>query len=167
VLLTSCGQHREKLTARAERLDDGMGEASESELKPWQWPRKWVREETFWREMTTRTLSALLAAAVLFVGARGAGLFPQIPWSTVLLWCGISLGVVITLPIVLGLVIFPFRQRIAGRESRELMRLAFRHAYTTGKVPADRVDEFHYLMKGFFGDHWLDEGTFMSPERLK
>jgi hypothetical protein len=49
----------------------------------WGYPAKWVREESFWREMTTRTLSALVAAAVIFLAGRSAGLFHQVPWSTV------------------------------------------------------------------------------------
>jgi hypothetical protein len=68
-----------------------MNESQPEQPRPglWGYPAKWVREESFWREMTTRTLSeidlsaALLAAAVIFLGARSAGLFHQVPWSTV------------------------------------------------------------------------------------
>lgn len=31
----------------------------------WQWPGKWIKDETFWRDITARTFSALL---VLFAG---------------------------------------------------------------------------------------------------
>lgn len=52
-------------------------------LPLWRYLVKWAGEESFWREMTTRTLSALLAAAVIFLGARSGGLFQEVPWSTV------------------------------------------------------------------------------------
>jgi hypothetical protein len=49
----------------------------------WHYPLKWMHEEAFWREMTTRTLSALVAAAIIVLGGRSAGLFKQLPWHTV------------------------------------------------------------------------------------
>lgn len=42
-------------------------------MPPLSWPGKWVREESFWREMTTRTLSGLLVAAVVALAAVFAG----------------------------------------------------------------------------------------------
>lgn len=69
-------------------------DGSNVKLTPAEWPSKWVREETFWREMTTRTLSALLSASILFVTGRSVGLFKEIPWSTVGLWGGSVLLVV-------------------------------------------------------------------------
>ncbi|MDD7814451.1 hypothetical protein PP713_17945 [Mycobacterium sp. CSUR Q5927] len=44
------------------------------ELRPWQYPGKWFREEKFWFDMTTRTLSALTAAGVIALFAVIAGL---------------------------------------------------------------------------------------------
>ncbi len=39
------------------------------------WPRKWVREESFWRDVTTRTLAAAIVGILAFVYARFAGYF--------------------------------------------------------------------------------------------
>jgi hypothetical protein len=51
--------------------------------RPWHWPGGWVREEAFWRQITTATVSALSTGGIAFLAARFAGLFAQVPWSTV------------------------------------------------------------------------------------
>jgi Flp pilus assembly protein TadB len=52
-------------------------------LRPWRWPGGWVRDEAFWRQITTATVSTLMTAGVAFLAARFAGIFAQVPWSTV------------------------------------------------------------------------------------
>jgi hypothetical protein len=49
--------------------------------KGW-WPSRWVRDETFWRDVATRTLAGLIVAAFVAVGAAGGGF---IPWRGVAL----------------------------------------------------------------------------------
>lgn len=46
---------------------------AEEKRKPWQWPAKWVREEKFWQDVATRTLSAIFAAGLLYIGAIALG----------------------------------------------------------------------------------------------
>lgn len=50
---------------------------------PRRWFAAWVRDEGFWRDVTTRTISALIAGAIALLAARTAGLISQIPWSTI------------------------------------------------------------------------------------
>jgi hypothetical protein len=52
-------------------------------LRPWLWPGWWLRDEAFWRQVTTATVSTLMTAGVAFLAARFAGIFAQVPWSTV------------------------------------------------------------------------------------
>ena len=51
-------------------------------LRPWHWPGNSVRDEAFWRQITTATASASMTGGVAFLAARFAGLFAQVPWST-------------------------------------------------------------------------------------
>lgn len=50
-----------------------MSNRDGADLKPWQYPSKWFREEKFWFDMTTRTLSALVAAGVIGLVAIASG----------------------------------------------------------------------------------------------
>jgi hypothetical protein len=52
-------------------------------LRPWHWPGGWVRDEAFWRQVTTATVSASMTGGVALWAARFGGLFAQVPWSTV------------------------------------------------------------------------------------
>jgi hypothetical protein len=52
-------------------------------LRPWHWPGDWLRDEAFWRQITTATVSALSTGGIAFLAARFAGLFAHVPWSTV------------------------------------------------------------------------------------
>jgi hypothetical protein len=52
-------------------------------LRPWLWPGGWFRDEAFWRQVTTATASTLMTAGVAFLAARFAGIFAQVPWSTI------------------------------------------------------------------------------------
>jgi len=50
-----------------------VSEPDERPLRPYQYPAKWFREEKFWFDMTTRTLSALTAAGALGLAAVISG----------------------------------------------------------------------------------------------
>jgi hypothetical protein len=52
-------------------------------LQPWHWPGVWLGDEAFWRQITTATVSAASTGGIAFLAARFAGLFEQVPWSTV------------------------------------------------------------------------------------
>jgi uncharacterized membrane protein len=57
--------------------------ADDERLRPWSWPGSWVRDEAFWRQVVTATVSTLMTAGVAFLAARFAGVFAQVPWSTI------------------------------------------------------------------------------------
>jgi hypothetical protein len=52
-------------------------------LRPWHWPGGRVRDEAFWRQVTTATVSASMTGSIALLAARVGGLFAQVPWSTV------------------------------------------------------------------------------------
>jgi hypothetical protein len=41
--------------------------------KPWQWPGVWMRDEDFWRDVGSRTLATVFAAAIVYTFALAAG----------------------------------------------------------------------------------------------
>ena len=43
--------------------------------RPRRWLRAWVREEVFWRDVTTRTISGLLVVAITFLAGLAGGYF--------------------------------------------------------------------------------------------
>jgi hypothetical protein len=43
------------------------------EGKPWRWPGQWMRQESFWRDVGSRTLAAVFAAGIIYVFAVAAG----------------------------------------------------------------------------------------------
>src|SRR4051794_38724234 len=50
-----------------------MAGTDEETLKPWRWPGQWFRQEAFWRDVGSRTLSALLAGGLAYIAAIGLG----------------------------------------------------------------------------------------------
>lgn len=45
---------------------------SDSDSTPtpaWRWPSLWVRQESFWRDVATRTSAILISGLILYVGA--------------------------------------------------------------------------------------------------
>jgi len=69
-------------------------------VTPWLWPLEWASDEKFWRDVASRTVSALIALGVAaFVGfATGVLSVPQNnPWWALLLT--VTVGAV-TLPII-------------------------------------------------------------------
>jgi hypothetical protein len=88
-------------------------------LRPWLWPGGWLRDEAFWRQVTTATVSTLLTAGVAFLAARFAGIFAQVPWSTV---CKtLVAGTVLVL--VLAVVVLLLETGVATAERRIERRL--------------------------------------------
>jgi len=45
----------------------------EERVKPWRWPGMWFRDEKFWRDVGSRTLSAVFAAGIIYVFAVAGG----------------------------------------------------------------------------------------------
>jgi hypothetical protein len=45
--------------------------------KPWQWPRAWVSDEKFWREVTARALSGIIVVLVAYLYGLMTGYFGQ------------------------------------------------------------------------------------------
>jgi type II secretory pathway component PulM len=60
-----------------------MADDDDERRRPWLWPGGWFRDEAFWRQVATATVSTLMTAGVAFLAARFAGIFAQVPWSTV------------------------------------------------------------------------------------
>ena len=88
-------------------------------LRPWLWPGGWLRDEAFWRQVTTATVSTLMTAGVAFLAARFAGIFAQVPWSTV---CKTLIaGTVLVL--VLAAVVLLLETGVATAERRIERRL--------------------------------------------
>jgi hypothetical protein len=77
-------------------------EPDRPQYSPWEYPfRKWPREESFWREMTTRTLSALIAASLIALAAVLSGVGTHDQRIQVLKTLGFSvLGVVVVYGVV-------------------------------------------------------------------
>lgn len=50
-------------------------EPVENKSKPWQWPREWVKDESFWRDIATKTISASLAALLIYLSGLALGYF--------------------------------------------------------------------------------------------
>jgi hypothetical protein len=91
-------------------------------LRPWRWPGGWVRDEAFWRQITTATVSTLMTAGVAFLAARFAGIFAQVPWSTI---CKTLLaGAVLVL--MLALIVLLIESGFATAERRIEKRLVRR-----------------------------------------
>ena len=42
-------------------------------MQPWRWPGQWLKDEKFWREVGSRTLSAVIAAGIIYLFAIAAG----------------------------------------------------------------------------------------------
>jgi hypothetical protein len=96
--------------------------ADDEILRPWHWPGGWLRDEAFWRQITTATVSALSTGGVAFLAARVAGIFAQVAWSTV---CKTLLaGTVLVL--ILGLVVLFIESGFATAERRIEKRLVRR-----------------------------------------
>jgi hypothetical protein len=55
----------------------------EERPRPWRWPGNWFRDEAFWRSVTAMSMSASMTTGIAFLAARFAGLFAEVPWSTV------------------------------------------------------------------------------------
>jgi hypothetical protein len=88
-------------------------------LRPWHWPGGWLRDEAFWRQITTATVSTLMTAGVAFLAARLAGVFAHVPWSTV---CKTLLAGTV-LVVILGLLVLFIESGFATAERRIENRL--------------------------------------------
>jgi uncharacterized membrane protein len=74
-------------------------------LPPSQWIGTWLKSETFWREMTTRTISGLFVAGVVTLGAVAAG-FGDHQQRMQILAISLVVGVALLVLVVLGLYLY-------------------------------------------------------------
>jgi multisubunit Na+/H+ antiporter MnhC subunit len=44
------------------------------QLRPWQWPGEWLRDEKFWKDVATRTVSGALVVFIVFLVGVSNGL---------------------------------------------------------------------------------------------
>lgn len=57
--------------------------------KPWRWPGVWFRQESFWRDVASRTLAAVFAAGIVYVFAVAGGYVSKpnvLPFVALLAW---------------------------------------------------------------------------------
>jgi hypothetical protein len=61
-------------------------EETEVKSKPWQWPGEWMKDEKFWKDVATRTVSGVLTVGVIYVYGLAVGYFksPVIVGSTLM-----------------------------------------------------------------------------------
>lgn len=50
-------------------------EQTSKPVRPWQWPGAWARDENFWKDVATRTVSGLVVVLVVYVYGLAAGYF--------------------------------------------------------------------------------------------
>jgi len=50
---------------------------AESTSEPWRWPAQWFKDEKFWREVASRTVSGIIVVTLGFMAAMLMGLFPD------------------------------------------------------------------------------------------
>ena len=96
-----------------------MADDDDERRRPWLWPGGWFRDEAFWRQVATATMSTLMTAGVAFLAARFAGIFAQVPWSTV---CKTLLAGTLLVP-TLALVMLLIETGFATAERRIEKRL--------------------------------------------
>jgi hypothetical protein len=72
----------------------------------WRWPREWFRDQGFWKDVASRTLAAVIAAAILFIFAVAGGYVgrPSV-WPIVLVGSA-------TCSVVLALVMYVRRRNM-------------------------------------------------------
>lgn len=49
----------------------------------WRLPGQWFRDAAFWRQVTSSVIAALITTTIIFLSARAAGFFAEVPWSTI------------------------------------------------------------------------------------
>jgi hypothetical protein len=104
--------------------------------RPWHWPGGWFRDEAFWRQVTTATMSTLMTAGVAFLAARFAGIFAQVPWSTI---CKtVVAGAVLVL--VIAAVVLLLETGVATAERRIERRLLRRSSDLRANLDAIRTE---------------------------
>lgn len=82
-----------------------MTEAEVAEKsKPWQWPGEWMKDEKFWKDVASRTLSGVLAVGIIYLYGLAVGYFktPVIVGTTLL---AIGAGGFAIVLILLGIVV--------------------------------------------------------------
>lgn len=83
-----------------------------SQEPAWRRPATWVREESFWRDVATRTLAALISALIIYLFAVAAGYIGRPSVWPVIVAGGLP---------VLGLLVGSWASRWSGGRSGERM----------------------------------------------
>jgi hypothetical protein len=125
------------------------------QLPPSQWIGTWLKSEAFWREMGTRTMSGLLVAGAVALGAVAAG-FGNHEQRMQILRISLAVGVSLLVVVLLGLYLY-YRPRptkvsvywnciwvTVGRGRKLSDR---RYAYSL-KYPSDLRDKLEEFVKG-------------------
>src|SRR5690349_2616365 len=66
----------------------------DKQMRFWHFPKKWVLEESFWRDITTRTLSAGIVAIIGILAVKAGGFLTHVQWDA--LWRSIIAGGLLT-----------------------------------------------------------------------
>jgi hypothetical protein len=80
------------------------------------WVASWVRDELFWRDVASRTVSAVVVAGLAAVFAVAAGI---IPWDPVWRWL-LTMLVYLGVPLIGVLLVGPWRVPLSRRTGRVL-----------------------------------------------
>ncbi len=105
-----------------------------TEVKPQHWAKRWWREESFWKDVTTRTLAILIAGLVVFLVGILLGYVsrPDV-WPTVLL-----ISFITFVASVAGFITWRYRRR-TGRHDRTQTALGRRRPRLVTQRPAFRA----------------------------
>lgn len=90
----------------------------QKQLKPWQWPGEWVKDEKFWRDVASRAAAGLIVVFIGYLVAVASGLLGLPDLRKVLAVTLVFAAAIITfLPIVFGSrkLIGAIRNRIQPR----------------------------------------------------
>lgn len=64
---------RQLRTPQAARPREAAPPPPPQQLPPWKWPGQWVRSESWWREVSTRTAAAVLTVVIVASAGVAAG----------------------------------------------------------------------------------------------
>ncbi len=66
--------------------------ADANQSSPLRWPGEWLRDQSFWRDVATRTLAGLIVALVIFAVGVTAGLVPAgVLWALLVMAAAMAL----------------------------------------------------------------------------
>lgn len=127
-----------------------MTEPEEPKPKAWEYPlKRWPREEKFWFDIFTRTISAVVAALIVFATARLAGYFSTVAWSSVFKAVFTSSATIAVITTGLAFVVSFFSHR-SNRETRDEIRDSVRRQLDM-LTPEEQEDLFRRIQEAIWG----------------